>query len=448
MRQPPPSGFMPQFPPPAMQSPAMFYPPPIFVDEEFRARLILALKSSLPNEIDWAFNTLVKISFNFDALTLDYMPILLDILVDFAEPFYREHVEPALEYKVNNKNNNNIIPEQQQEQQYLRISPSMFSSKRNQEMLERVLQVFHILRNFSFLEANVRRIAHQPRLRQMLMMGIALPPDSPFAELSRHCLDILENIAPQVIVNGPADPYIVTMIFLLSTNDRALILGAIRSLTRVGVTEVNERVLGTGNPEIIQRMAQLLLVDDEEMAAATLEYFYQCSSLNGNFATVLVKHYPGNLIGLLTGYLSYKSVLAPRSSSLMATVHGIPQTHAGHIGGAESGGSGNTKKKNRPPTIPDLTNYAHLDEPYRCLGWLKEKLAKAGLEDKIELKEVFGLYMSLFGNEKPLGLKEFYTVLKIAFPQPKEVENAVASGQLDSLTLQNVKYAPPRPADV
>ncbi|KAI8141943.1 hypothetical protein BJV82DRAFT_616529 [Fennellomyces sp. T-0311] len=411
----PPAGFMPQFAP--MQN-QVFFPAPIYVDEEFRSRLLMALRSRLPNEEDWAFNTLVKISFNFDALTLDYMPMLLDILVAFAEPFYKQHVEPALERKSE-------------------ISESMFSSKKNQEMLERVLQVFHILRNFSFLETNVRRIAHHDRLRQMLMMGIALPPDSQYAELSRHCLDILENIAPQVIVNGPADPYILTMIFLLFTNDRALILGAIRSLTRVGVTEINERVLGTGNPDTIKRMSQLLYLDDEEMTAATLEYFYQCSSLNGNFSSVLVKSYPGNLIGLLTGYLSYKSVLAPKSSSLNATIHGIPQTQAG------TGG----KNKSQAPTIPDLTDYAHLDEPYRCLGWLKEKLVKAGLDDKMELKDIFAQYKELFGTEKPLGLKEFYTVLKIAFPQPPPVEAAVASGQMDDLVLQNVKYAPSKSAE-
>ena len=78
---------------------------------------------------------------------------------------------------------------------------------------------------------------------------------------------------------------------------------------------------------------------------------------------------------------------------------------------------------------------------------LKEKLVKAGLEDKIELNEIFGLYKELFGTEKPLGLKEFYTVLKIAFPQPKHVENAVANGQIDTLILQNVKYAPLRSPD-
>ncbi|KAG0165377.1 Chromatin structure-remodeling complex protein rsc9 [Apophysomyces sp. BC1034] len=392
------------------------------MDEEFRSRILLALQSTLPNEVDWAFNTLVKFSFASENFSLDYMPILVDILLKCAEPFFQEKILPLLS---DNENSDGVRE----------AGEKIFNSKEYQEEFERVLQVFHILRNFSFLEINIRRLAHHERLRHMLMMGIALPPSSQYAELSRHCLDILENIAPQVIVTSAVDPYIVAMSFLLFTNDRALTLGAIRSLTRVAVTEINERHLGMANPPILQRMTQFLLVDDEELAAATLEYFYQYSGLHGNFAVQLVSQYPGNLIGLLTGFLSYKSTLAPSSTSVNETIHGIAAAQLT-----------NGKPKTQAPTIPDLTNYAHLDEPYRCLGWLKEKLLGASLEDKLALKDIYLKYQTLFGAEKPLGVKEFYTVLKIAFPQPPAVEAAASTGStpLDTLMLQNIKYAPPK----
>ncbi|KAF7731764.1 Chromatin structure-remodeling complex protein rsc9 [Apophysomyces ossiformis] len=385
------------------------------MDEEFRSRILLALQSTLPNEVDWAFNTLVRFSFSSENFSLDFMPILVDLLLQYAETFFQGKVLPLLSDTENSDGSRES-------------SGKMFNSKESQEEFERVLQVFHILRNFSFLEINIRRLAHHERLRHMLMMGIALPPSSQYAELSRHCLDILENIAPQVIVTSAVDPYIVAMSFLLFTNDRALTLGAIRSLTRVAVTEINERHLGMANPAILQRMTQFLLVDDEELTAATLEYLYQYSGLHGNFAIQLVSQYPGNLIGLLTGFLSYKSTLAPSSTSVNETIHGITAAQMR-----------NGKPKSQAPTIPDLTNYAHLDEPYRCLGC-------AGLEDKIALKEIYSEYQNLFGTEKPLGVKEFYTVLKIAFPQPSAVEAAASSGSvpLETLTLQNIKYAPPK----
>ncbi|KAL0082340.1 C2H2-type zinc finger transcription factor [Phycomyces blakesleeanus] len=407
----------------------------MFMDEEFRTRILLALKSNLPNEVDWAFNTLIKFSFISENFSLDFMPVLLDLLLGFADPFFDRHVRFLMK-----DYNNNRDEAEEAEYEVERQDDAMFSTKEDQELFERVLQVFHILRNFSFLDINVRRLAHQEKLRQMLLLGITLPPDSQYAELTRHCLDILENIAPQVIVNSPNHPFLTIISGLLFTNDRALILGAIRWLTRVAVTEINERVLSVANPNIVDRLAQLLLVDDEELTAATLEYFYQYSGLHGDFSIQLVQLCPGNLIGLLVGFLSYKSSLVPASASVNSTIHGIPSAQLSN----PTNNSNKQKPQQTAPLIPDLTNYAHLDEPYRCLGWLKERLESATIEDTLILKAIYSQYQTLFGLEKPLGVKEFYTVLKIAFPQPPSVEATVASGAapLEDLVLHNIKYAP------
>lgn len=405
------------------QQQAPFYPPAIFMDQEFRTRILLSLQSNLPNEVDWAFNTLIKFSFASENFCLDFIPTLIDLLLDFTVDFFQLHMTTAVE------------------------GDDLFCSRAQQETYERVLQVFHILRNFSFLEMNIRRLALHERLRFLLMKGIALSPASQYGELSRHCLDILENIAPQVSLVSRGDDYFTTMTQLLFSNDRAFILGAIRALTRVAVTETNERVLGFADLDVIERMAQFLMVDDEELEAATLEYLYQYSSLRGNFSTQLIKCYPGNLIGLLTGFLSYKSSLAPPSTTAIGTIHGIPaaQMISSRLNSESTpSGAGAIEQ----PTIPDLTNYSHLDEPYRCLGWLKDQLITGGPEDIIILKDIFGDYQKLFGTEKPLGMKEFYTVLKIAFPQPPAVEEAFnSSGAPLDTVLQNVKYSPTRRRD-
>lgn len=77
---------------------------------------------------------------------------------------------------------------------------------------------------------------------------------------------------------------------------------------------------------------------------------------------------------------------------------------------------------------------------------LREKLVAGTAEDKIEFKTIFGEYNELFGKQKPLATKEFYTVLKIAFPQPDSVEEAVKTGSvpMNDLVLGKVKYAPPK----
>ncbi|KAI8077744.1 uncharacterized protein BX664DRAFT_367263 [Halteromyces radiatus] len=398
------------------------------IDEEFRSRILLALQSSLPNEVDWVFNTLIKFSFASENFCLDFMPTLVDHLVTFVEPFFNKYVQPD----VNNRKKND---DDDDDLGYM--LHRVFCSKEDLEIFERTLQVFHIIRNFSFLDNNIRHLAHHDTLRHYLMTGITLSPSSQFAELTRQCLDILENIAPQVIVHSPDDPYLVAMSYLLLSNDRALILGAIRSLTRVAVTEVNERVLCIPKVDLMERLFQLLLVDDEELVAATLEYFYQYTSLRGDFGTQLVKTYPGNLMGLLTGFLSYKSSLVPLSSTtnhyINETIHGIPA--------AQLAASQNARAEQAK--IPDLTDYLNLDEPFRCLGWLKDILETGNSNDTLALKECFNRYQEKFSGNKPFGLKEFYTVLVIAFPQPAEVQKAAAGpAPLIDLVLQNIKYGP------
>jgi hypothetical protein len=79
---------------------------------------------------------------------------------------------------------------------------------------------------------------------------------------------------------------------------------------------------------------------------------------------------------------------------------------------------------------------------------LKDQLLSGADENTILFKDLFNEYQKLFGTEKPLGVKEFYTVLKIAFPQPPAVEMAVTTGENPLETvLQNVRYSPTRRRD-
>jgi hypothetical protein len=65
-----------------------------------------------------------------------------------------------------------------------------------------------------------------------------------------------------------------------------------------------------------------------------------------------------------------------------------------------------------------------LDEPYRCLGWLKDKFELSNASSELSLDDMYLLYEMRFGHEKALRIKEFYTVLRIAFP--------IATGSVDS----------------
>ncbi len=51
-------------------------------------RLALGLKSSLPNEVDWAFNKLVKLSFQH-YFFIGFIPGLFDALIEHLDGFFQ-----------------------------------------------------------------------------------------------------------------------------------------------------------------------------------------------------------------------------------------------------------------------------------------------------------------------------------------------------------------------
>ncbi|RUP45297.1 hypothetical protein BC936DRAFT_148348 [Jimgerdemannia flammicorona] len=346
--------------------PATSNNPSFYINGGHRNRILLALKSGLPNEIDWAFNNLVKISFECaDNFHLEIIPTLLETLLHFAQPFFEHHILPQSDLTTaSTEDNADQSTETEPAFTTLPTDYHLFNSKDYQENLERVLQVFHILRNFSFLDTNIRLLSNQSGLRRWLMTGLFLPPHTQYIELRQHCLDLLENISPYIVVKSKRDEYVICLSKLLFANDRALILGGIRALTRLAVNEVNERALASIDHKVARRLLQLLLVNDEELLAATLEYLYQYSSLHGDFASQLIHHYPGNLVSLLVSFLSFKSTIHPPSAS---------QHQMGHSGsyanGYPQGHQPPPPTQQRAASIPDLSNYIELQEPYRCLGW-------------------------------------------------------------------------------
>ncbi|GAB5593095.1 Chromatin structure-remodeling complex protein rsc9 [Umbelopsis nana] len=430
-----------------------------FDDENFRNRITLSLKSRLPNEVDWAFNNLVRLSFVSDRFNFEYMPQLLDSLIQFAQPFFQTYVFAQLGHAVDTAEAtqsqdhgyqvNGVTPMEGVEQEnetsfvpdenYEYTSPSdpalsqnaimdaddhLFNSKEYQEGLERVLQVLHILRNASFLDSNWRILSQHEILPNMLINGLAFFGRAQYIELSRHCLDILENIAPSIILKSRLDPCLVSLSRLVFTNDKALILGATKALTRIAVTEVNERIFAIPDLDLLKRMIEFLFVNDEELLAATLDYLYQHTCLHSDLGTELLNLYPGNLIALLTSFLYYNSSIVPNGTLASADIVTITEPQ------------GMTPQPPKGPSIPDLTNYAQLDEPYRCLGWVKDMLESAGPERTLLLGEVYKKYQAQFGISKPLGIKEFYTVLKIALPQANRQDEQ----DLENIALQNIKY--------
>ncbi|KAI8144081.1 hypothetical protein BJV82DRAFT_608252 [Fennellomyces sp. T-0311] len=358
-------------------------------DESVKQRIFYSLQSSNEWEVEWALNYVVTISFERpEELRLDKTPMLLDLLLKWSNPFLEDGANP---------------------------NP--------------ILKVLHILRNFSFLEINARILAADQNLKAMLEKSL-ITYTSKNLDLARHCIDVLENIAPYIQLNGPFDECIACLNNLLYIQERYLLIGTLRVLGTLAKTQGNQVCLISVSMATAARITQLLVINDEELVGTVLEYLYQYTRISADFRRQLLAIHSGADIGVLVSLLSTKSKYF--SSSLVddSTPNSMSPSSTTGMEGSEPHGS--------VPCVPNLSAYQQLDEPYRCLGWLKDKFEVTDYSSVLSLDDMYMLYEMRFGQEKALKMKEFYTVLKIAFPST-DSGNSTVGPVLEGTSVRGIQ---------
>jgi hypothetical protein len=257
------------------------------------------MRSRLPNEIDWAFNTLIRLSHQ-EALDISSIPELLDTMLNLV---------PRLLDAPNGTTTgtSGIIPSGV-------MTP--VGLPRSLEETERILQILHIIRNFSFLGANKSVLAFNSRCKELLRAGIALPADVSNVEIRQYCLDTVENISTRMILRSPQDALYKLLQEELFGADRQGILTAMRALTRLAMNEQNLRALSEVNERILKRVWELLLIPDEELVATMLDYLYQYTGVFEELAHRLPRVVEGNVVRRLVQLLTWVTPTEQRAALL------------------------------------------------------------------------------------------------------------------------------------
>lgn len=358
-------------------------------DENTKRRVIPALQSNNHVDVEWALNYIVTISYEYpQKLLLVENPALLDGLLQKADVCLQD----TLFAKPGDKISHTVI-----------------------------LKILHIMRNFSFIESNTRVFAASADFKQMLIKCLVMTNSSHYS----HCIDILENMSPFVDL-GPFDSIIGCLnSLLMNANERSVILGSVRILTMLASSSAsNLHYLLPTSTQIANRITQFLIANDEELIGVSLEYLYQYSCQSISFGQHLLAMHDGADIGimvslLMTPYKYFRPMLVQYSQDDTPSPqfsHSNDNLFFAH------------QHHGSVPCVPNLSSYQQLDEPYRCLGWLKDKFELSHAGSELSLDDMYLLYEMRFGHEKALRMKEFYTVLKIAFP--------IAAGSLDESPRQ------------
>lgn len=347
--------------------------------------MIPSLQSPNQSDVEWALNNIVTISYECpQKLLLNENPALLEALLVKADSCLQNTLF-FNSASVDNNNSHTII-----------------------------LKILHIIRNFSFIESNTRVFAASAGFKQMLIKCLVMTNSSHYS----HCIDILENMTPFVEL-GPFDSIIGCLNSLLTNaTERSVILGSVRVLTMLASSSAsNLHYLLPTSTQVANRITQFLIVNDEELIGVSLEYLYQYSRQSVSFGQHLLALHDGADIAIMVSLL-----MAPCKYFRPNIVHSSQQDSP------QRSNSGDSvffthQHHGSVPCVPNLTSYQQLDEPYRCLGWLKDRFELSNACSELSLDDMYLLYEMRFGHEKALRMKEFYTVLRIAFP--------IANGSID-----------------
>lgn len=218
--------------------------------------MLLALRSGIPREVNWALERMCRLSHN-DQFILKSIPGLTDILVEWPEWYVQKGADEC--------NHGNVF------------SPPPSSARKRRHALEAMF----ILRNASLNEPNAQHLSTHSRTRLLLYNALRrLEADSDAnSEFLLHVVDLLHSVTasnpqPPVEALSPLDLIRPLEELAESSNDRTMIITALRTLNLIFSSPQNVVHLTSTSPALLASLRYLPLLADTALITACLDYLY------------------------------------------------------------------------------------------------------------------------------------------------------------------------------
>ena len=329
-------------------------------------RTLQGLRSNIADEQDYALHHLVKISHERgDKYKFEAFPNLAEALIEYAldasSIFYDvkweiDYMEQS--YELNSLDGINGTPDILQRLQSLkrRDYADEVETESDSHKLTKIHEAGLTIRNLALLEENALYLADLPQLRDFLSIALNLPQDSRVTELKHYALDIAEQVT-RFWSMGIEDPLYRSLLDQVADgSDRGAILTALRAISRISMNLEESNLLKGVPISGLRNILNWILLEDEELVIACLDFLYQFTAVPENVAVLLANS--SNLstpsfVVQLARLLQYHAV---ETVSKHSVHRAIVSTSAQDI-----------------PNVPkDLLNeFLKLEEPERSTQWLK-----------------------------------------------------------------------------
>lgn len=358
-------------------------------------RCLLALKSGIEAEQHYALHHLVKISmergdkYRFESFAglaealvekvLEVTPLVMNA---HWEVVYPADGRERNEYTLDGLNGTPDVLQRLARFTMKDISDDIQTAGFASKMLL-ITQASLTLRNMVMLEDNARYVSEMKPLRDMLSIVLNLPNKQTFVEVKHNILDIVEQLTKYLHFDA-SDPLYNSLVSLLRSEDRGALLTTLRAMSRISMDLEEPNRLPNISETTLCRLRDLLLLDDEELVNAVLDFYYQYSGVPANVSKMILSDNfnMGNYIRQLTRLLSHGARV--RTTEILIKEE---------------------QRRPAPQDIPDIPSdladqLLPLPEPERSSKWLR-CVFEEDKDEAITQIALWQAYQARFGRGTP-----------------------------------------------
>lgn len=336
-----------------------------FIGPNIYVRAQLALQSGIAEEEQYALHHLVKISMERgDKYRFDQFPGLADALIKKVlsvtglfydidwDVMYDEEFFAGDEETLNGLDGTPDIVQRLKSHIPIMSDDSVLDSAFIMK-LNRISEAALVIRNMALQEENAAYLSRLPLIRDLIAVVLHIPQHTGIVELRHYVLDIAEQVLKYIDI-GAQDPLYQGLLQQTLSSDRGAVVTALKTISRIAMTHPSPKRLDDVSPLLLKRVQAYLLVDDEELRSACLDFLMQFTSFSDNVEKLLrctdAEALSRQLSRLVLFTSKEQAVRHPRSQPEVDT--------------------------SAPPPVPRLStslveNLLKMDEPDRSSEWLR-----------------------------------------------------------------------------
>lgn len=336
-----------------------------FIGPNIYVRAQLALQSGIQDEEEYALHHLVKISHERgDKYRFDQFPGLADALIKKVlsvtglfydidwDVMYDEEFFAGDEETLNGLDGTSDIVQRLKSHIPI-VSDDSTLDAAFITRLNRMTEAALVTRNMSLQEENAAYLSRLPLIRDLIAVVLHMPQHPSIVELRHYVLDIAEQVLKYIDVSAQ-NPLYQGLIQQTLSSDRGAAITALKTISRIAMTHPSPKRLDDVPALVLKRVQEYLLVEDEELRSACLDFLMQYTSFGDNVEHLL-QHTDAEALG------RHLSRLVLFTTSEQKVRHTMRQPEADN-------GS--------PLPVPRLAtsiveNLLKMDEPERSSEWLR-----------------------------------------------------------------------------